>query len=538
MSRIENFEVFYRDGYACLRVYPTDKRERRVYPEDVTGRLKILDIRGVRQQKILDAIDQADGTPVPIAVWPEGKKLGPKINIEAADDGMSAAITVSPERQGGEPLSEEMLLEKLRENGIVHGIDRDILSSIVLKKVYNHPVKAVFGTEAVDERPAEPDYRFLVDRGRPFRELEFQRIDLKELNFIDNRQKGDLLAVLKKPQPPVDGMDIFGREITASRGVSQPSFLAGEGAVLSEDGHTISAEVDGNVRLARGKVIVEPLISVEDVDYSNGNMDFNGSVDIKGRIADGFRVKAKGDIQIGKSVSRVNISGGGDIILKAGITGNDEGLIVCDGDLYARYIESASIVCKGNVFVEEAVMHSRILAGGDIILGGKRAEIFGGRVFASGNIKCKKLGSINEPVTELFLGISLDSFTALEALQKTVREHTSRVNELDSQISKLKNALGNAETGTAGELSREKLHTALAQLTQEAETRNKKLSSTLRELHELKREIELDESSQVHVEQQIYGKVHVYFSHLRWDSPRKGTGKTNLLVKQGKLLEK
>jgi len=30
----------------------------------------------------------------------------------------------------------------------------------------------------------------------------------------------------------------------------------------------------------------------------------------------------------------------------------------------------------------------------------------------------------------------------------------------------------------------------------------------------------------------------VYFSHLRWDSPGKGTGKTNLLVKQGKLLEK
>jgi hypothetical protein len=82
------------------------------------------------------------------------------------------------------------------------------------------------------------------------------------------------------------------------------------------------------------------------------------------------------------------------------------------------------------------------------------------------------------------------------------------------------------------------LITSLTQLTQEAETRNNKLSDTLRELHELKKTIVLNEDALITAEQMIFGKVHIFFSHLRWDSPAKGTGRTTLYVKQGKLIEK
>ncbi|MDC7228223.1 MAG: FapA family protein [Spirochaetales bacterium] len=537
-SRDGQFQLFYRDNYACLTVYPPEGSGRTVYPEDVIGRLKVLDLRGVRRQKILEVIEEAAGEPVPIALWPEGRKLGPKMNLETSDDAMTAQITIEPERQGGEPLSASMIKGFLQSCGIVFGIDREIINSIVLKKIYNQPVKIAFGCDAVDERPPEPEYFFLTDRGKPFKELEFERIDLKELNFIQNKKKGDIIAKLGAPVPASDGTDIFGRKLLASRGAVEPVFSAGEGSVMSEDGKTITATIDGNARLDKGRVIVEPLISVEDVDYSNGNMDFAGSLDVRGRIADGFNIKAKGDIQIGKSVSRVSITGGGDIILKAGITGNDEGIIVCEGDLYARYIESASILCRGTIYVEEAIMHSSVKAGGDIVLKGKRAEIFGGRIFSAGSITCKKLGSINEPLTEVFLGTDLDSYTALEKLQQRVSEHSSKVDELDLQIRQIKNAQKNLAADDQKDISKVKLETARTQLTNEFEIRNKMLSNALRELHDLKRDIILNEESVLSVEDRIFSKVHVYFSHLRWDSPGKGTGKTSLMVKKGKLLEK
>ncbi len=535
MSKEGQFEIFYKDNYACLTVFPPSDNREIVYPEDVIGRLKILNIRGYRKQLIFDVIDEASGEPVPLVQWPEGRTLGPRLSLDTDKAGMTATVSIEPERQGGEPLSAGLIRRFLNDNKIISGIDAEILETIVLKKIFRQPVKVAFGTPAVNEKAAEPEYFFLVDRGKPFRELEYQRIDLKELNFIQNRHKGDLLAKLNEPQPPVDGTDIYGKILTALRGASPPMFSAGEGAVLSEDGKSIFAAEDGNARLHNGCVIVEPIITVENVDYSNGNIDFEGSVDISGRIADGFTVKTRGDIQIGKSVSKVSISCGGDIILKAGISGNDEGIIVCERDLYARYIESAVIICKGNVFVEEAIMHSSVKAGGDVILTGKRAEIFGGRIFAAGTIKCKKLGSINEPVTDLFLGTDLDSFTAMEELQKTVSRHSARVDELDTQIRQIKHALQGHDNP---EIVPEKLSAALEQLQHESATQNEKLSSTLKELHELKRNIVLNESSMLDAEQQIYGKVHVYFNHLRWDSPGKGTGKTRLIVKNGNLLEK
>ena len=535
MSKDGAFHLFYKDDYACLTVFPSSDPQDRLYPEDIMGRLNILGIRNVRRQTVLDTIEEASGQPVPIAKWPEGKRLNPEISLSVDDDKMTARLVVKPEKQGGEPLSVGMLRLFLKENNITHGIDTGILESIVLKHIYNQQVKVAFGTPPVDEKASEPEYFFITDRGRPFRELEHHRIDLKELNFIQNRKKGDLLARLNPALPPKDGTDILGGRIAAERGAESPEFGAGEGAVLSEDGRSISAGVDGNARIERGLVIVEPLISVEDIDYSNGNMDFDGSIDISGRVADGFEIKAGGDIQIGKSVSRVRITSGGDIILKTGITGNDEGRIVCEGDLYARYIESANIICTGSVFVEEAIMHSSVKAGGDIILAGKRAEIFGGRLFASGSVKCKKLGSLNEPVTEIFLGLTLDTFTAIEELQKTVSGHTARLNELDTSIRQLKNALKNQESD---EIPREKLIKALSQLEHESVTQNIKLSDTLKQLHEMKRSISLNESSELTAEQQIFGNVHVYFNHLRWDSPGKGCGKTRLLINQGKLLEK
>ena len=535
MSKDRYFEIYYKSGYACLTVYPQEEYQNKIYPEDILGRLKILGVKSVRVQKIAEIIDDAGGEPVPIAPWPDGAALGPVLTLDVSEDNMTARLKIEPEKQGGEPLSAGMLKDFLKTNKIIFGIQTESLNTVILKKVYDQFFSAAIGRAPVDEKAAEPEYFFVTNRGKPFKELEYERIDLKELNFIQNKNTGDLLARVGKPIPPADGMDVYGKTIHAKRGVSPTPFSAGEGAKLSDDGQTISAAVEGNAKLIDHSVVVEPLISVENVDYSNGNMDFNGAIDIEGRIADGFSVKAKSDIQIGKSVSKVKVESGGDIILKAGISGNDEGTIVCGGDLYARYIENSSIICRGNVYVEEAIMHSSLRAEGDIILKGKRAEICGGKIIAGGSVRCKKLGSINEPHTEIFLGIDLETSNAMEKLQDAVSKGYAAADKLDNQIKQIKNALKKSESG---DVSVDKLGSALSQLEGESKAVNIKVSEHLRDLHELKRDAVLNENSFLEVETQIYGQVHVYFNHLRWDSPNKGTGKTRLVVKQGRLLEK
>ena len=533
------FQIFYKDGWACLSVTPPEQGGRPIYVESVEGRLKLLKIPSVRQQRIRDIIKKASGKPSRLIEWPDGEKLGPEIQVKIQEDNMSAGVIIFPERQGGEPLSIRMLREALTGAGVVSGIQKKAVQSILQRKIFNQSVLVAHGRPPIHEKTTKIEYLFETERGKPFRELEYQRIDLKELKFIQNKDAGDVLARLLPPVEPMDGEDIRGNILPAERGGDIAEIKAGEGTKLSPDGTELTAGVTGNVKFHRGAVMVEPVVAVENVDYSNGNIDFKGAVDITGRVADGFTVKAEGDIQIGKSVSRVYIESGGDMILKAGVSGNDEGVIHCGGDLYARYLENAEIQCKGNLYVEEAIMHCRIKVEKDIILSGKRAEIFGGRVIAGGSIRCKKLGSLNEPPTEIHLGLKIDEFNKHETLENTISRAQQDLDKADNQIRQIKAAM--KKGGTAApplDIPREKLSAALTQLEEKSVNLNLFISEELRNLHEMVREQVIDENAHLAVEHQIFGHVTVHFGSHRWLSSNKGTSKTILMVKQGKLLEK
>lgn len=537
------YHINYKDGWAYLTIEAPQGGGRPVYSETVSGRLQLLKIPPVRRQIIQEIIDNASGKPKKLIHWPDGDKLGPEVRVTITENAMTASVYITPEKQGGEPLSKAKIREALTEEGITFGINENAINLIIKNRTYSQSVIIAEGQLPINEKAARVEYHFETDRGKPFRELEYQRIDLKELNFIQNKNEDDLLAKLLPAVPPRNGTDVRGNSLPAETGGDETTLQIGDGAKFSEDGKEILAAVTGNVKLQKGMVTVEPLITVENVDYSNGNMKFEGSIDIQGRIADGFVVNAVGDIQIGKSVSKVEIETKGDLILKAGISGNDGSKITCGGDLYARYIESADIYCAGNLYIEEAIMHSRVMVEKEIILTGKRAEIFGGRVVAGGSIHCKKLGNISEPATELHLGLNLNEFQKNKELESSIAEANAKIDKTDLQLRQIKAALKKGHpVELEGEkplsIPLEKLSTAKAQLEAITVKLNVKVSEDLRALHEMIREQNIDENAHLTVEQQIFGNVMVFFGALKWHSPEKGTRKTALLVKGGKLLEK
>ncbi len=535
MKHSESFSIYYREGWAWLTVYPTPPGRHRVYPEEILGKLKLLGVPPVRRQQLYAVIDSASGTPEKLVPWPEGEQRGPRITLNVSEDAMSAVVTIHEGKPGGEPLSTEFLLNILKKRDITYGIQENNLRSAAEQKLFGQPIVAAAGSYPVHQVSSKPEYFFETDRGKPFKELSYDRIDLRELNFIQNKQKGDLLARLGDPVHPVDGRTVYGTVVPAERDSGAAAFKAGKGTELSGDGKEIRAVTDGNVKLTGNTVFVEPLITVEDVDYSNGNMNFNGAIDIKGRVADGFTIQADGDLQIGKSVSRVHITSGGDMVLKAGISGNDEGVLNCGGDLYARYIENAVVRCTGSLFVEEAIMHSDIKAGGDIILAGKRAELFGGTVVAGGNIICRKLGSINEPPTELHVGMSPETYRSLLRRTVEVREAAAGLDDLELKIRQLKNSL---QTNRVQGETAEKLSRAKIQLEGEYSTLNNLYADKIKQLHEAQRALVTKEGAELRVEQNVFGKVTVYFGTHKWVSTGKGTLRTTLVLKNGVIIEK
>ena len=78
----------------------------------------------------------------------------------------------------------------------------------------------------------------------------------------------------------------------------------------------------------REKINVFPVYEVNgDVDYNTGNIDFVGTIVIRGNVRSGFKVKADGDIRIIGSVEGAELEAAGSIEISAGIIGQNKGLL-------------------------------------------------------------------------------------------------------------------------------------------------------------------------------------------------------------------
>lgn len=501
-----------------------------MYPEDVENRMRLLGIPRVSAKTIRDIIETASGLAVPLVEWPQGRLLQAAIDVDIAEDKMSAYLTIQPPRKGAESPTIQDIENELAGSGVVFGIDRTAITRILAGSLYGKQVPVAAGIEPVFGRAHRIQYHFNTTRGKPYLEMDFGRINLKELNFIENCREGDLLAELIPPVTAVDGRTVTGELIPADTDTETVTLHAGANTRCSDDGTRIYAACDGNVRLANGAVLVEPVINLKNVDYETGNIHFDGTVVIEGGIADGFTVEAGGDIQIANSVGRAILISGGSILLKSGINGNGKGLITCTGDVFARYIESCSITCSGNIIVEEVIMHSQVHAGGQCVLNGKRAEVIASELLIGGSLWCKKLGNFNEAPTRVSVGIAPGVLVELKSVTTEI-EHTQI--ERDSMELKLEQF----HKLPCASQADERLQQACRQLEESLEEHTKKLSELRTRQLSIREQMKASRESMVVVEDTLFKGATVFFAHMEYRPPDAGIRKIILRAVENHILE-
>ncbi|MFP4644954.1 MAG: flagellar assembly protein A, partial [Spirochaetales bacterium] len=232
-ARDGSFEVYYQDGYACLSVYPPQASGRPVYAEDVENRLKLLGVPKVPRSRIREVIERADRTPTPLVYWPGGRNLGAKVQVDVSDDGLEAWLVISAPRKGGAPPSRKDIDRALAASGVDHGIDETAIRRALQRLPYHTPTVIARGTPAVHGVAERIAYQFNTDRLRPYLVMPYDRINLKELNFIEHCREEQLLAQLMPPVEPVDGKTVTGEVIAAQRGGSRVALTAGPNTQLS-----------------------------------------------------------------------------------------------------------------------------------------------------------------------------------------------------------------------------------------------------------------------------------------------------------------
>jgi len=180
---------------------------------------------------------------------------------------------------------------------------------------------------------------------------------------------------------------------------------------------------------------------VENVDSSTGNIRYDGNVQVNGNVCTNYRIHAKGNVEVRGVVEGAEIIADGNITIARGVNGMSRGVLQSGGNVIAKFIENATVESRG--YVEAgSILHSRIMAGTEIRVGGKKGFIAGGYVCATNLVDVKTLGAELGANTVVEIGINPDTKMRYHKLQEQIREDQMVVDKgkpiLDTAMERIK----------------------------------------------------------------------------------------------------
>lgn len=427
-----------------------------------------------------------------------------KCEIYVMGDKMSAVLRLYPASTGGAGITEEQIMEQLKQDKIQYGIDKDAIHDALSHKKYCTNIIIAKGKLPTAGKDATINYYFdtSVD-ARP--ELkEDGSVDFFKLNLLHHCTKGQVLAEIIPEEKGEDGVDIFGT-VTAAREVKKASFNHGKNLEISEDGHKLLSMVDGHVSMVEGAVFVSDVYSVDDVSTSTGNIEYHGNIEVKGNVCENFSVKTDGNVFVNGVVEGAVIEAGGDIVIARGMHGQNKGKLVAGGNIIAKFLSAAEVTAHG--FVEaEQILNSKVVAGTEVHAEAGKGLISGGRVIASKAVNVKNAGSPMGTATIIEVGSDPETKKRQAILNKSVGERSKSISQMRQVLENTAMKIKSGAKMTPDQIKNMKL------LQQQYAESQEKLQKELAELAQLDESLKYDDNAHIDIGGIMYQGVAVAIS--------------------------
>ncbi|MDT3424542.1 uncharacterized protein (DUF342 family) [Paenibacillus forsythiae] len=329
------------------------------------------------------------------------------------------------QRDEGFACSVEELGAFLQRNKVLYGIQWDIV-----QRFAEHPGEYLSGKVpiAMGKAPAngtDGQVQLSVsmdDKDRRPLEMEDGKVDYKELIRLSNVRKGQLIATLIPPVPGQPGMAVTGDPIPCKAGKAA-RFKIGKNVLVSDDESSMYAAIDGLISYTdKGKINVFPVYEVNgDVDYNTGNIDFVGTVVIRGNVLSGFTVKSEGDIRVIGGVEGAELTARGSIEISGGIIGYNKGLVSAGANVKVSFIQDGNVTAGEDIIVSQSIMHSNIRAGRSVLCNGAKGLIVGGTVQAGEKVVARTIGNTMSTATAIEVGVLPELRNEINDLRRQLR---------------------------------------------------------------------------------------------------------------------
>ncbi|MGD9807456.1 MAG: DUF342 domain-containing protein [Deferribacterales bacterium] len=361
------------------------------------------------------------------------KNVDAEAELVITDNELKAVVSVYPAINNGKPLSSDHILDLLQGEKITSNIRRDVIESAV--EICNgggisDNIVVAEGVEPIHGNNSQILLNFDPILNKP-KILRNGRVDYKNIDNIRIVHEGDLLLTKKPATPGVRGLSVRNQEIPPQPGVDT-EITVGEGVRAEKDDSEFYATTDGCVSFTRNTLDVSPVYDVRgNVDYSTGNIVFNGSVHVHNDVLSDFRIKAEKDIFIDGLCQDAHIEAGGNVVIKLGVKGELKGSIKANGDVIIGYAEGANIEAKGNIEIQKYAYHSKLKTGGKLEAIKEPGVVAGGSIVAFEAVEVNQVGTSGNSRFSINVGTKYYFAEELDALKKTQAKYEENKAKID-----------------------------------------------------------------------------------------------------------
>jgi uncharacterized protein (DUF342 family) len=362
----------------------------------------------------------------------ECKKLGYSLYVWISDDKLECRCSYVPHEQGS-MMTRDELQTYLAQSGVKEGLKPNALEDFAIRAGAGQALSMVLLAAGQPPVPGKDGWLSFTARSSVAVAHvvdETENIDLHNVQTFINVMPGDEIGCIMPPERGTAGRTVTGQAILPP--APKPlNIKLGVNLHASDDGTRLVADVAGRVCTGSGEIsVAQEYVVAGDVNFRIGSINFNGYVEVRGDILDGFNVTAAKGLRVIGNIGACQIKSGGDISF-CGMDGIEKGTIECGGSITANFIHDCALVeCAGDVTADVELHNSHVKALGRITV--NRGAISGGSYSALGGIETKKAGSPSSIKTTLRAGIDYRDIPELKRITEQLEKNSFQMSHSSS----------------------------------------------------------------------------------------------------------
>jgi len=354
----------------------------------------------------------------------ETKRLGYSVYVWLSHDKRECRCSYVPHDQGT-MISRDELTALLKTSGVKEGIIAVALEDFASRAAAGQTLSMVLlasGTAAISGKDGQLIYTAQPSVVATRVVDESTDVDMHNVQTFINVMPGDEIGRIILADPGVPGKTVTGLTLLPKPG-KPLNLTIGKNIDLQQEGTLLIATAAGRVCIASHEIsVAQEYIISGDVNFRIGSVVFNGFVEVRGDILDGFNVTAVKGLRVSGNIGACQIKSDGDIAF-CGMDGQEKGTIECGGTLTANFIHEATVTAAGNVNIAIELHNCHINTLGRIVV--NKGAIVGGSYTALGGIETKKAGSAASVKTMLRAGFDYRDIPDLERISADLSDINS-----------------------------------------------------------------------------------------------------------------